>query len=79
MQKAQGGSSFGQGAPKTLGPNAPSQQYLLTKRTSVFSKPYESVQEILDHFVPPKYEKPQKAIERIITVLQESFLTKHLS
>jgi hypothetical protein len=70
LKASGGGSAFGSGAPKSLGANAPSQAYLQTKRTSVFSKPYqESVQEILEYFTPPKYEKTQKEIDRIIKVL----------
>lgn len=58
----------------------PSDAYLLKKRVSVFNKPYEdSVQEIVEYFTPPKYEKTREQLERIVTILTKSFLTKHLS
>jgi hypothetical protein len=36
----------------------PPEKYLQTKRRSVFSKPYESVEE-MENFQPPDYEKPK--------------------
>jgi hypothetical protein len=49
-------------SPKTFesGPpqSGPSNEYLATKRRSVFSNPCEpNVQEIVEKFVPPVYEK----------------------
>lgn len=58
----------------------PNAEYLAAKRRSVFSRPYErSVQEIVELFTPPVYEKTQAQIDRIASVLTGSFLTKHLS
>lgn len=52
----------------------------MKKRTSIFNKPYiESVQEIVEYFTPPKYEKTPDQLDRIIAVLNKSFLTRHLS
>ena len=45
---------FESGPPQS----GPSNEYLATKRRSVFSNPYEpNVQEIVEKFVPPVYEK----------------------
>ena len=58
----------------------PTQAYLAKKRKSVFSNPYdESEQEIAENYVPPRYEKTQRQIDTIISVLNNSFLAMDLS
>lgn len=44
----------------------------------MFSKPYESVQE-LEEFIPPIYQKSVDQSKRIIEIFEKSFLTKNLS
>eukprot|EP00347_Sterkiella_histriomuscorum_P012552 403368129 len=56
----------------------PTDMYLQSKRRSVFSKPYDSVNE-MDDFIPPVHPKTTEQTQRLMQILKTSFLTKNLS
>ncbi|CDW84420.1 camp-dependent protein kinase regulatory [Stylonychia lemnae] len=56
----------------------PSDQYLQTKRRSVFSRPYETLDE-MQEFTPPVHQKSEEQLQKLMEILKTSFLTKNLS